>query len=99
MAIDTTAIEYSADERIRTAALLLLSVRRVPQAELAVALDLNQQKISHRMRGRSRFTIDEVDKLARFFDVPVGVLFAGPGAVLRFLADATDPDLIVLIAA
>lgn len=83
-------VAIPADERIRGSVVLLMGVRRITQLELAAAIGLKRQVMGNRVAGRTRFTTDEAEVIARFFDVPLEVLYAGPSACLRFLSDAAE---------
>lgn len=44
------------------------------QQELSSALGLTPAAVNHRITGRNRFQLDELEILARFFDLPVSAL-------------------------
>lgn len=44
---------------------------RVSQTELARALDMGQSSLSRRLAGDQPFDVDELEKIADYFDVPV----------------------------
>ena len=55
----------------------LMDERGVKQVELAAVLKMPQPRISERLSGRSRLTLAEVDRAARYFKVPHNVFFEG----------------------
>lgn len=59
----------------------LMGRRRVSQTRLAGVLDMSQQSLSRRLTGEQPFNIDELFTLARYFNVEVTQLLAGPNSV------------------
>lgn len=57
-----------------------LARRRGAQADLAELLSCSQGAISDRMRGRTRFQIEELEAIAAFLEVPLEHLLATPGS-------------------
>jgi len=67
----------SASETARRTARGLMAAQGLRQEDLAPILGLSQQALSSRLRGRSRLTLDDVEALAAYFDVPVSLFFEG----------------------
>lgn len=57
----------------------LLAERDLRQADLAVALNMSQQSVSKRMRGKVPFDVDELEVVAGFLGVSVVQLLAPRG--------------------
>lgn len=57
-------------ERVRE----LMDERGLTQQQVGLALGYSQQAISDRLRGRTRFGVDELNELADLFAVPVQTL-------------------------
>lgn len=78
--------------------------RGVNQTELGQVLDLSQPPMSKRLHGLLPFNIDELERLAAFFDVPI-VTFIPPatGPASRSRGDnlgyAAESDNSSLVAA
>jgi predicted XRE-type DNA-binding protein len=53
----------------------LMARRRVTQAQLAEVLGCAPQSITRRMKGEKSFTIDELDQIAAYLDVPITAFF------------------------
>jgi transcriptional regulator with XRE-family HTH domain len=51
-----------------------LRVRKIRQRDLAAVLGLSQPAVSNRLTGHTAFTLDELDAIAKHFDVPVSRL-------------------------
>jgi transcriptional regulator with XRE-family HTH domain len=49
--------------------------RNKSQADIAQQLGITRQGISRRLLGRTPFDVDEIAAIARYLNVPVGVLF------------------------
>jgi transcriptional regulator with XRE-family HTH domain len=47
---------------------------RVSQTALAAALEMSQSALSRRLAGDQPFDVDELEKIADYFDVPVSSL-------------------------
>lgn len=59
----------------------LMGRHRVSQKELAAYLGLSQPSVSNRLNGAVEWSVDELDKVAGRFDVPITQLFADRGIV------------------
>lgn len=70
-------------ERVTTAVRMLVAARRQRQEDLAAVLGVTQPSVSAKMRGRARWSVDDLDKLAEHFDVPLHDLLSPPTAYLR----------------
>ena len=53
-----------------------MSRRGVSQSRLAEHLGLSQAAISARLRGITPVDVNELEKIARFFNIPTGALVA-----------------------
>ena len=70
------------------------SMPRVSQERIAGVIDLEQPQVSKRMRGLQSWRLDELDKIAAFFDVELTLLVdSDPSAVYRWLAEHGAIDL------
>lgn len=59
-----------------TAAVVREAIKRrgLTQVQVGVALGLSQQAVSDRLRGRSRLTVHDLERLAGLLEVPVSEL-------------------------
>jgi len=53
----------------------LMARRRVTQGQLADVLGCSAQSVTRRMKGDKSFTIDELDTIAAYLDVPITAFF------------------------
>lgn len=53
-----------------------LARRNIPAQSLAEAVDLNRATLGRRLNGYSSFTIDELDRIADYFGLPLEVLIS-----------------------
>lgn len=60
--------------------------RRVRQSDLAIVLGLDQAQISRRLAGRRAFTLDELEALAAYLEVPAGSLLEPPALLVEDVA-------------
>ncbi|MCX4821191.1 helix-turn-helix domain-containing protein [Streptomyces sp. NBC_01142] len=58
------------------------------QSELAGALGLTQTQVSRRQAGRTAWTLDDCDRLAAHFGLPVLDVLAGPTRACELLSAA-----------
>lgn len=70
-----TTMTLSADERLRRRIVRLLSATHRKQVEFAAALNLTQSDISRRLAGKIKFKVEELDDVARFFNLTVAELW------------------------
>lgn len=70
------------DDKIRLVVRMLLAAREMTTIDLGRQLGLGRTPIYDRMQGRKPFTVAEVAAMADMFNVPVSVLFGGPGELL-----------------
>lgn len=70
------------DRNIRLVVKALLAATDQRQADLPGLLGWSKSVTYSRLSGGSRFFAWEVEALAELFDVPVGVLHAGPAALI-----------------
>jgi transcriptional regulator with XRE-family HTH domain len=70
-------------ERVTTSVRVEMALRREHQSDLARALGLTQTSVSARLNGRTRWSVDDLDKLAEHFGVTVADLVNPPRAYLR----------------
>jgi transcriptional regulator with XRE-family HTH domain len=61
----------------------LLSWRGRTRAELADHLGVHVSAISKAYKGKRRWTMDEVEMMAEFFDVPVTSFFDDPESLVK----------------
>ena len=66
---------------------LLLTVRHETQETVAAALGLPRASLSNRLAGRTRWTSDDLDRLADHFGIDPAVLLMSPAEIL-------GPDLL-----
>lgn len=64
----------TANDRLRQNLRELMEWRRLTQAELAEALGVSQPWVSKRLSGVTPFQIEDLDRLARLFDLTVAQL-------------------------
>lgn len=62
-------------EHARLVLAYLMHHRDLRQEDLAPILRISQPRVSDRLLGKSRLTIAEIDRAARYFDVPHAVFF------------------------
>lgn len=65
-------------DRVTTGVLVGMAVRRMTQAQLAAALGVTQPAVSARLRGRTRWSVDDLDKLSELFGMRVADLVEPP---------------------
>lgn len=53
--------------------------RRLVQMDLVPVLHVEQPQVSARLRGKVAFTLDDLEALASFFQVPLSQLLGEPG--------------------
>ena len=61
---------------------LLLTVRHETQETVAEALGLPRASLSNRLAGRTRWTSDDLDRLAAHFGIDPAVLLMSPAEIL-----------------
>lgn len=52
----------------------LMGRRRMSQAQLGSVLSMSQVSVSERLRGKTPFTLDDLERLASYFDVSLSSL-------------------------
>lgn len=77
-------MEYTETELPARVAALMLD-RGITQQQLGQAIGLPQQAIHKSLHGQRRFSVADLCKLAKYFDVTPGELLAGPDASTRGL--------------
>lgn len=70
-------------ERVTTSVRVEMALRRETQADLARVLGVTQTSVSSRLRGRTRWSVDDLDKMAEHFGVEVSALVNPPAAYLH----------------
>jgi hypothetical protein len=78
----------SAEDNVRRVVKALLAISEVPAPVLGEYLGMKKAAIYKRLNGTQPFTVAEVAAVSEFFEVPVQVIFAGPGALLRAVPEA-----------
>lgn len=78
-----TAPETDVNLAVSRVVKVLLAHRRETQAQLSLATGLRKATLIRRMAGDRSWTAPEIAVLAKHFEVPVGVFYAGPDALLR----------------
>lgn len=76
----------------------LLGKNQKSQKDLGKLLDLTQGSISNRLRGEVPWSIDELDLVAGYFDVPIMDLFADLGISEIPCFDNSDDQLALALA-
>lgn len=71
--MDTTTLRETVAGEVRAR----MARKRVRQVDLAEVLGMSQPSLSQRLTGRYPFTVDELDRLAQFFDVEPADLIRG----------------------
>jgi transcriptional regulator with XRE-family HTH domain len=74
---------------------MLLTDRGLKQNDLAEVLRLDSGGLSRALGGKRKWTIDDLESLAAFFDVPFTYLLEQPSAVFRSRCDWTEPQVAV----
>lgn len=59
-----------------------MALRRERQADLAGVLGIGQPSVSNKLSGRTRWSVDDLDRLARHWNMGVADLILGPVAYL-----------------
>lgn len=54
----------------------LLAEKKVTQEELASAIGVTYTTLNNKLNGRTQFNVNEISKIARFFDKEVAYFFA-----------------------
>jgi antitoxin component HigA of HigAB toxin-antitoxin module len=71
------------DRNVRRVVQVLMTMAEVEASDVAAYLGVGRSSLYERLSGKRRFTVAEVSKLAKFFDVDPGVFFTDPRALLR----------------
>lgn len=71
----TPTVSLSLTEQVAEEIRALLARRRIKQSQLARALGVSEQWVSMRLKGAQPLDLNDVQRIADFFDVPVGDLF------------------------
>lgn len=77
---------------------MLMALRDFRQPAVAAALGLHQSGVSRALKGKRAWTLDDLDKLAELFEVPVSTFYEEPEVVLRSRCFAETPGLAGLAA-
>lgn len=75
----------SSNDKVTATVKVLLALAGENQTTLAGVLGVTPTSVSNRVRGFSRWSVDELDTLARHFDVQVSDLIEPPAFLLRRL--------------
>ncbi|MDO8107132.1 helix-turn-helix transcriptional regulator [Isoptericola sp. b441] len=67
----------------------VLRERHLSQEQLGEVLGLSQQAVSDRLRGRTRFSLRDLDALARHLGVPVAELLEAPASLVAPMGRAS----------
>ncbi len=79
--MNTKAQQTDLPQRMRRTIRTLLAHREESADDLATALGMHRSKLFRRFE-QGKWTAEELDSLAKHFDVPIGVLFGDPNALL-----------------
>jgi len=60
----------------------VLSEQRMTQREVAAAMRVSEGALSDKLRGRRRFTLDDLDRLARYLGITLGQLLEPPALLV-----------------
>lgn len=71
------------DKRVGIIAKTLLTNREIPRMDLADTLKLDSGQISRALAGKRKWTIAEIETMAAFFNVGVGLFFEDPATLVR----------------
>lgn len=69
------------------------------QSDLAEVLGVSRSGVTEKLNGDRRWTVEDLQNLARRFDVPVSVFYADPVTVLHQLSTSgykSATDLVVI---
>lgn len=86
------------DERIARNTRTYLAHRQASQEALADYLGLDPSSLSKALRGKRKWSAREVEGLAGFLTVDIGVLFREPDANLRSRWFASSPRSVTKIS-
>ena len=75
----------STEETLRLTVAALMRATGENQTLLGKGLRLDQSQVSRKQRGTAAWTLDDVDKLARHYGIPVPDLLAGPSRACELL--------------
>lgn len=99
---DRSPTQTNFDENCGAVVKTLLAARRLPQSALVPVLGVEIHTVHRALNGDRHWRMDELDALARYFDVPVGVFFDTPEALIRsrchYGADQAERDDMSLVA-
>lgn len=82
-------MEHETQDRIRRTLRLLLAARDMNAGQLADKLGMNKQQMSNRITGRTHWSIDLLEDIARVLEVRPAVWFDEPQNALSHLADTS----------
>lgn len=77
---------------------MLLAARAEPAKDLAGAMGMSEASLSDRLRGKTRFTADEVATIAAHFGVPVTTLYQAPEWASELTASSASDWLLPHLA-
>lgn len=80
--------QHTAEDSVRRVVKALLAANDIKAPVLGAYLGIGKATIYKRLNGTLPFTVAEVAAVSEFFDVPVQVMFAGPGALMRAVPEA-----------
>ena len=81
-------ITYASDRRVGRMVAALLGASGAKQSHLAAAIGMDTGSMSRAINGRRHWTIDDLNALASFFDVPITRFFEDPDELSRQRIDA-----------
>lgn len=78
-------MRMATEETLRLTVAALMQATAQTQTDLAQAIGLTQAQISRRQTGRASWTLDDCDRLADHYGIPVLTLLAGPTTACQSL--------------
>jgi transcriptional regulator with XRE-family HTH domain len=89
MSVDTS-LSGEVDRRIGRVLKMLCQAHGMPLRDVADLLGVTPTALSARIAGRRRFQAEEVDLMARHFNIDPGVFFADPAVLVSALRNRAD---------
>jgi transcriptional regulator with XRE-family HTH domain len=89
MSVDTS-LSGEVDRRIGRVLKMLCQAHGTPLRDVADLLGVTPTALSARIAGRRRFQAEEVDLLARHFEIDPGVFFVDPATLVSALRHRAD---------
>ncbi len=98
MLLSVTTSTATRAESVARIVRILLAARDQNAADIAASWGVNQSVVSRLLHGQRRWTIEDIDRVAEFFDVSPALFFDDPETIVRsrcssLASFAPEPEL------